>query len=258
MSESHVVTEIQDAVMTLRLNRADKKNAVTGAMYAAAAQALRQAATDRAVRVLVFTGAGDAFCAGNDLVDFLEHTPASLDEAPVIAFMTELAQFPKPVVAAVNGLAIGIGVTLLMHCDLVYASDQARFQLPFTNIGIVPEFASTLLLPAMIGHQHAAELVMFGEFFTAAQARDAGLVNTLLPADAVLSHAMERAQKLASQPPNALRATKALLKRWPQAQVAEAIRIEAEHFLAMLKMPESREAIGAFLQKRKPDFSRFD
>lgn len=258
MSESQVVTESQGAIRILRLNRADKKNAMTGDMYRAAAAAVNAASDDPSVRVLVITGSGEAFCAGNDMVDFLKNTPSGVDDAPVIPFMRNLAACPKPVLAAVNGIAIGIGVTLLLHCDLVYASAQARFQFPFTNIGIVPEFASTLMLPSMMGHQRAAELTLFGEFFGADQAREVGLINNILPAADLFAHTMERAGKLALQPPNALRTTKALLKRWPQAQVDEAIRVEAEHFLPMLKMPEAHEAIGAFLEKRKPDFSRFE
>ncbi|WP_428312622.1 enoyl-CoA hydratase [Hydrocarboniphaga sp.] len=258
MSEQHIVTEINDAVMTIRMNRADKKNALTSAMYEGLAAGFRAAAADPAVRVVLLTGSGDSFSAGNDLVDFLKNTPTDAASSPVMIFMATMAAFPKPVVASVNGLAIGVGVTMLLHSDLVYATAGARFQLPFTNIGICPEFASSLLMPTMIGHQRAAELLMLGEVFDANKAREALIVNEVL-ADVEQLNARARAvaSQLAQQPPNALRTTKALLKRWPQAAVAEAIKFEAEHFMPMLKMPEALEAIGAFMQKRKPDFSKF-
>ncbi|MDB5972759.1 MAG: Enoyl-CoA hydratase/carnithine racemase [Hydrocarboniphaga sp.] len=257
MSEQHIVTEIQDAVMTIRLNRADKKNALTSAMYEGLTAGFKAAAADPAVRVVLLTGSGDAFSSGNDLADFLKNTPTDAANSPVMLFMAAMSQFPKPIVAAVNGLAIGVGVTMLLHCDLVYASAKARFQMPFTNIGICPEFGSTLLLPAMMGHQRAAELTMLGEAFDAEKAKEAGIVNALVSEAELKTFARDQALKLASQPPNALRTTKALLKRWPQAALIEAIRVEAEHFMPMLKMPEALEAMGAFMQKRKPDFSQF-
>ena len=258
MSEQHIVTDVQDAVMTIRMNRADKKNAVTTAMYEGLTAAFRAATADPAVRVVLLTGSGDSFSSGNDLVDFLKNTPTNATDSPVMQFMATLSQFAKPVVAAVNGVAIGVGVTVLLHCDLVYATASARFQLPFTSIGICPEFGSTLLLPTMIGHQRAAELVMLGEAFDANKAKEVSLVNAVLPdVEQLLAHAQAIANKLALQPPNALRTAKALLRRWPQAAVTEAIRVEAEFFMPMLKMPEALEAIGAFMQKRKPDFSKF-
>ena len=175
-----IQTSLQERVLTLRLNRADKKNALTQAMYAALADALKAAETNPEVRVVVFAGAPDAFTAGNDLQDFLKNPPQG-EDAPVARFMRALAAFPKPVIAAVNGVAVGIGVTLLLHSDLVYVGQNARLQMPFTNIGICPEFASTYILPRLMGNVRAAELTLFGEPFTAAKALEYGLVNGRAP-----------------------------------------------------------------------------
>ncbi|MGQ0699217.1 MAG: enoyl-CoA hydratase [Panacagrimonas sp.] len=253
---SPVLVTRTDSVLTLRLNRADKKNSVTQTMYSALAEALNAAATDPGVRVAIIAGAPGAFCAGNDLMDFMK-TPNGSGDSPVIQFMNALATFPKPVIAAVNGVAVGVGVTMLLHCDLIYAGENARFQMPFVNIGIVPEYASTYLMPRIMGHARAMELALFGEPFTASHAKECGLVNEVLADDKVEARALERATKLAQQPPNALRTTKHLMKRWTAATVVEAIPLEAFHFAPMLTQPEAREAIGAFLEKRKPDFSRF-
>jgi len=251
-----IQSHLHERVLTLRLNRADKKNALTQAMYSALAEALKGAAENPEVRVVLFTGVPDAFTAGNDLQDFLQHPPTG-EDAPVARFMRTLASFPKPVVAAVNGIAIGIGVTLLLHSDLVYAGKNARLQMPFTNIGICPEFASSYLLPRLMGNARAAELVMFGEAFSADKALEYGLVNAVLPDAEVEPHALERARKLAQQPPNALRVTKKLMRRWSEQTAIEAIKIEADHFIPMLSQGEAREAMTAFMQKRKPDFSKF-
>ena len=254
-----ILSTREGAVLVLRLNRPEKKNALLQAMYTALAEELITASNDSSVRVVVIAGGEDAFTAGNDMVDFMKsaQTGGSGGDSPVIRFMHALASCPKPVIAAVNGLAIGVGVTLLLHCDLVYAGESARFQMPFVNIGIVPEYASTYLMPRIMGHARAMELVLFGEPFTAAHARECGLVNEVLAFDKVEARAMERAQKLAAQPPNALRTCKKLMKRWTDPTVIEAIPLEAFHFGPMLSKPEAQEAIGAFLQKRKPDFSRF-
>lgn len=251
-----ILTELKDRVLTLRLNRVDKKNALTQTMYTAMAEAINEAAASPEVRVLLFTGVLEAFCAGNDLQDFLK-LPPSTSDSPVLRFMNALAVFPKPVVAAVTGPAVGVGVTLLLHCDLVYAGTNARLQMPFVNIGICPEYASSLLLPKIMGHARAAELTLLGEPFSAETAREYGLVNAVLPDAEVEPHALAKALKLASQPPNALRVTKMLLKRWDNKEVMEAIAYEATHFGPMLKQPEALEAMTAFMSKRKPDFSRF-
>jgi enoyl-CoA hydratase/carnithine racemase len=251
-----IQTQLQDRVLTLRMNRPDKKNALTQAMYSAMADALKEAAENHEVRVLVIAGVADAFTSGNDLQDFLKNPPTG-EDAPVARFMRALATFPKPVIAAVNGFAVGIGVTLLLHSDLVYVGQNARLQMPFTSIGICPEFSSTYLLPRIMGNVRAAELTLFGEAFTAAKALEYGLVNEVLPDAEVEPRAQERARKLAQQAPNALRVTKKLLHRWSEKTALEAIQVEADHFIPMLGQPEALEAMTAFMQKRKPDFSKF-
>lgn len=255
---SHILIEQQDRIRTLRINRAEKKNALTSAMYTAMADALESAASDPEVRVTVIAGTEGVFSSGNDVVDFLQLPPMDVAEAPVARFMHNLAQHPKPVVAAVAGPAVGIGTTLLLHCDLVYADGTAMFQMPFVNIGICPEFASTYLLPRLMGHPRAAELLMLGERFDAERAREYGLINAVTANGEAEARAREAALALAAKPPAALRTTKALLKQWSAEKVIHAIDTEARHFLPMLRQPEAVEALTAFTQKRKPDFSRFE
>ncbi len=257
MSDALIQTTQIDGVLTLRINRPDKKNALTQAMYSSMADIIEAAATEPAVRVLLFVGTDGVFTSGNDIKDFI-NVPLTSEDSPVARFMKALAVFPKPAVASVSGLAIGIGVTMLLHCDLVYVGKSTRLQMPFVNIGICPEYASSYLLPRIMGHQRAAELVLFGDPFTAQTALECGLVNAVLEDDAVDAHALERATRLAQQAPNAVRVTKKLLKRWRQDVVEEAIVIEADHFVPMLREPEALEAMTAFMQKRKPDFSRFN
>lgn len=251
-----VLSELNDRVMTIRLNRADKKNALTGAMYTGIAEALRKAAADSAVRSVVLTGSGGVFCAGNDLQDFLKLPPSS-QNSPVMDFMYTLSSFAKPIVAAIYGPAIGVGATLLLHVDLAYAGASTKLQFPFVNLGICAEFASSLLLPRLAGHAKASELLLLGEFFDAQTAKDIGLVNAVLPDDEVEARAMAAAQKLALQPPQALRKTKALMRGWDAEQLKTVIAIEAENFMRMLGEAEARESLSAFVQKRKPDFSKF-
>lgn len=251
-----ILSSVSEGVLTLRFNRADKKNAFTPAMYSALADALNAGAQDPAVRVALLTGSPDVFAAGNDLQDFLK-APVGSGDSPVIRFMNALSTFPKPVIAAVNGPAVGVGVTMLLHCDVVYAGESARFQLPFVSLGICPEFSATYLLPRIMGHARAAELCLFGEPFTASTAKEVGLINEVRPDADVQAYALQRAKKLTQQPPNALRTTKRLLKRWTDRTVADSIPLEAFHFMPMLTQPEAREAVTAFVEKRKPDFSRF-
>ena len=252
-----VLSELKDRILTLRLNRADKKNSLVQSMYADLAAAITEAATNPDVRVLLLAGQPGAFCAGNDLQDFLNTPPAGLD-SPVIRFMLALAAFPKPVVCAIDGPAVGVGFTLLFHCELVYASRRSKFMMPFVNLGICPEYASTLLLPRMIGHVRSAEIMLLGEAITADRALELGVVNEVLDEDQVEARAYERAAKLAAQPPNALRVSKMLMKRWTEKEVQEAIPLEANHFGPMLHMPEAKEALTAMITKRKPDFSQFN
>ncbi|MFA5940068.1 MAG: enoyl-CoA hydratase [Sinimarinibacterium sp.] len=256
MNTDPILCDVADGVMTIRLNRPDKKNALTQAMYTALAEIFAQADRDPAVRSILLTGTPDCFCSGNDMVDFLK-APATSEDAPVLRFMLTLARVAKPVVAALNGPAIGVGTTLLLHVDLAYAGESTRFQMPFVNIGICPEYASTYLLPRMIGHVQAAELLLLGEPFTAATALEARLINAVLPDAEVVAHARAQAVKLAQKPPAALRTSKALLKHWRSDFLRDVILHEAEHFGAMLHGEEAKEALNAFVQKRKPDFSRF-
>lgn len=251
----HVVTEIADGVLTLRFNRPDKKNAILSAMYADAATALKAAETDNNVRVVVITGSGDSFSAGNDLKDFMENPPAD-HNAPVFRFMFGLSSFPKPVIAAVNGIAVGIGTTVLLHCDFAYAVPTAKFQLPFVNLALVPEFASSLLLARHLGTRKATELLMLAETFDAETALSHGLINAVVPADQLEATVQAKAKALAAKPPAALRATKALLKA-DGNEVSARIGLEAKIFSERLQSGELREAITAFFEKRAPDFSKF-
>lgn len=248
-----IACSTEDGILTIRFNRPEKKNALLTGMYSGAAAALRDAAAETDVRVVVITGTGDSFTAGNDLKDFLANPPAP--DAPVFAFMHTLAAFPKPVVAAVNGLAIGIGTTLLLHCDLAYAVPGAVFQLPFVNLAVVPEFASSLLLPRLVGHARAAELLMLGETFTAARACELGLINDVIDTDRLMPTARAKAAALAAKPPAALRQAKALL-RGDGRDVAACIEREARAFGACLASPEFKEAASAFLEKRVPVFPK--
>lgn len=257
MSEPLIVPATEAGVRTLTFQRPAKKNAFTPAMYAELVEQLAVASRDRSVRVVVVTGAGDAFTSGNDLLDFAQTPPAGRD-SPVFKLLLALVDFEKPLVAAVNGVAVGIGTTMLLHCDLVYASAQARFRMPFVNLGLVPEGASSLLLPLLAGPQKAAELLLFGDFFTAADAQAAGLVNAIAPAGEVLALATERARALAARPAAALRETKKLLRHATRAAAHEALDREGTVFLDRLASPEASEAFSAFFEKRAPDFTQFD
>ncbi len=254
MSTNHIVVSRDGAMLRLTMNRPEKKNALTHAMYATMADALVDAATDPSVRVILMTGTGDAFTAGNDLGDFLNAPPTG-GESPVFRFLTQLSTAEKPVVAAVNGLAVGIGTTMLLHCDLVYAARSAVFSAPFVNLALVPEAASSLLLPHRIGHAKAADLFLLGGRMDAAQAEANGLVTAVFADDVLVSEALQRARALAAKAPSALRATKALMKRGEEP-VAERMRAESSQFAMQLKSAELREAIKAFTEKRVPDFDK--
>lgn len=256
MSEAHVLTHLEDRVLTVRFNRPDKKNALTGAMYTALADAFNGANSNPDVRVVLIAGQPECFCAGNDMVDFLNNPPQGQD-SPVVHFMRSLANIEKPVVAAASGIAVGVGVTLMLHCDLVYCGEQTKLNMPFTSLGICPEFASSYLLPRLMGHVRAAELLMLGEGFTAQKALEYGLVNAVLPNAEVEAVARSKALQMAALPPQAMRTTKMLLKKWGLPTINESVNFEAGYFMKMLLDPEAREAMTAFMQKRKPDFSRF-
>lgn len=249
---SDILTAQADGILTVTFNRPDKKNALTSAMYATLADALEAAETDPAVRVILFTGNGGAFTAGNDLQDFLNNPPQG-DNTPVFRFLRAISTASKPMIAAVSGVAVGVGTTMLLHCDLVYAGESAKLSLPFVNLALVPEAASSLLLPAMVGHHRAAELLLLGEAFTPATAKDYGIVNAIYPDDHLLAEATAVARKLAAKPPTALRLTKQLLKR-TKGDVAGHMAQEGEHFRSQLKSAEAREAMTAFFEKRPPKF----
>ncbi|MEX0734364.1 MAG: enoyl-CoA hydratase [Steroidobacteraceae bacterium] len=243
-------------VATITIDRPAKKNAITGEMYEALVARLKQAAADKGVRAVLITGAGNTFTAGNDLKDFGNPKFAQPD-SPVLTFMQALASYDKPVVAAVNGLAVGIGVTMLLHCDLVYVADNASFSMPFTSLGLVPEFASTLLLPLIAGRARAAEKLLLGKPFPAAEAVVMGLANAVLPAAELQAHAEKVARTFNTLPPGAVRDTKKLLRQAQNAAVQEAILREGSHFGPRLAGAEAREAIAAIIEKRPPDFSKF-
>lgn len=252
----NVKSMLADGVLTLTIARPEKKNALTVVMYAALANAIRRADEDKAVRVVLITGSEDSFTAGNDLKDFLENPPID-PSSPVFQFMHAIAGAQKPIVAAVNGLAIGIGTTLLLHCDFVYAVDTARFQLPFVNLGLVPELGSSLILPALAGRARAAELLMLGNPFDAATAKEIGLINESCAAGDLIPMAQKTAETLAAKPPAALRKTKALLNG-DISDVRDRIKAEAQVFGEQLNSAEVKEAIAAFFEKRAPDFSQFE
>ena len=251
MSE-HVLIERSGAVLTLRMSRPEKKNAITAEMYHGMIDGIRSAVADDGVRVIMLAGAAGMFTSGNDLRDFMA-TPPGATESPALAFLAALSTCPKPVVAAVSGLAIGIGTTMLLHCDLVVADPDTRFSLPFINLGLVPEGGSSLLLPRMVGHVRAAELLLLGDVFDAATAERVGIVNKCSAIGAVEKDAMAWAQALAKKAPAAMRMSKALLKASAD-EVAACIQREARQFLAQLGSPDFREAATAFMEKREPRF----
>ncbi|MBI5483475.1 MAG: enoyl-CoA hydratase [Deltaproteobacteria bacterium] len=258
MSSTELIQrESSDNILTLRINRPDKKNALNLAMYQGLADGLRQADGDDTVRVILICGTDDCFTSGNDLADFLGAPPTGAD-SPVMQFLFAISEARKPVVAAVNGLAVGVGVTMLLHCDLAYAGNSATFQMPFVNLGLCPEAGSTLLLPRIMGHQRAAELLLLGEAFNAGKAHGLGIVTEVCPDGDVQAYARQKALQLASQPAAAVRLAKSLLKRDCTPQLRETIIEEGRQFVARLKSPEAAEALQAFMQRRKPDFSKFN
>jgi len=250
-----ILVDTSAGVMTITLNRVDKKNSLTGAMYTAMADALAQAQADDAVRVVVFQGHETIFSAGNDIGDFLSAPPASLD-APVFNFLRGISTFTKPVVAAVCGPAVGIGTTMLFHCDLVYAGDNAMFSMPFVNLGLCPEAASSYLAPQLMGHGRAAEALLLGDPFMAEAALEMGLISRIVPPTEAAALAQRQAQKLAAKPASSVLATKRLMRQGQASIVAERIVEEAQTFGRMLNEPAAKEAFTAFMEKRKPDFSK--
>ena len=251
-----IKTATLNGVATIEIARPEKKNAITMAMYSAMAQALIAAKADPAVRSVLITGQPGIFTSGNDIDDFMQRPPDSA-ESPAFVFMKALIGCDKPVIAAVTGAAIGIGTTLLLHCDFVYVSDEARLAMPFVSLGLVPEFGSSLIVPLLMGHARAAEKLLLGEPFTGADAVECGIANAVLPAGEVMNHARRVAERFNALPPGAVRETKTLMRRGRAQATLETIAAEAELFAKCLRSPEAQEAFSAFFQKRKPDFTQF-
>lgn len=251
-----LLIDTAERVMTITFNRVDKKNSFTNAMYADMASALARAQTDKAVNVVVFQGHETVFSSGNDIADFLKAPPTSQD-SPVFQFLRAISTFPKPVVAAVCGPAVGIGTTLLFHCDLVYAGDNAAFSMPFVNLGVCPEAGSSLLAPQRMGYGRAAEALLLGEPFMAEAALEMGLVSRIVPPAEATALAQRQAQKLAAKPMSSLTETKRLMKQGQADTLTQRMAEEGVVFSRMLGEPAAQEALTAFMSKRKPDFSGF-
>ena len=252
---SDILIHTEDGVTTLTFNRVDKKNSITAAMYAALADAVEAARDDAAVRCVVFQGHETIFSAGNDIGDFLNNPPAG-EDAPVFRFLRAMATFPKPLLAGVCGPAVGIGTTLLLHCDLVYAGDNAAFSMPFVYLGLCPEAASSLLVPQMMGYHRAAEALLLGDPFMAEAALEVGLVNRVLAPSEVTNYTQSVARKLAAKPLSSLVETKRLMKKGNAQQVMAVMAEEGASFGRMLREPAAREAFSAFMERSKPDFSK--
>jgi enoyl-CoA hydratase/carnithine racemase len=252
---TEILIDTSAGVMTITLNRVEKKNSITRAMYAAMADALAQAEADAAVHAVVIQGHETIFSAGNDIGDFL-NAPTATQDSPVFRFLRGISTFPKPVLAAVCGPAVGIGTTMLFHCDLVYAGDNAAFSMPFVNLGLCPEAASSYLAPQLMGYGRAAEALLLGEPFLAEAALEMGLISRIVPPAEAAALAQRQALKLAAKPLSSLIETKRLMKKGQAGIVAERMVEEGAIFGRMLGEPASREAFTAFMEKRKPDFAK--
>jgi len=253
---SDIITEKSGSILRIQLNRPEKKNAMTSSMYVTLAEILTAALHDDQIRVVLWHGAGNSFCAGNDIEDFLKTPPASGGASPQARLMKALIEFDKPLVAAVHGAVIGGGTTMVTHCDFVYAGESAKFQMPFINLGVAPEFGSSYSIPASVGHIRASELILLGLPFGAARAAELGIVTRVVPDQNLLTTATETAQQLATKPARALRACKRLLKRSAREPLEQAIRVENEEFAVLVRSADAREALTAFLEKRPPDFTK--
>lgn len=243
-----ILTVLEDQVLSISFNRPEKMNAITRGMYAQLAQALNSADQDFGIRAVILTSEGGSFTSGNDISDFLEHPPTS-EDSTVAAFLAAIHNFTKPLIAAVKGNAVGVGTTLLLHCDLVVAADDSKFSLPFTSLGLVPEAGSSFLLPRLVGYQRAAELFLTGEAFDASYARELGIVNYL--SNDPYQKAHELAIKIAKQPPQAVINTKALMKAQVHDSVAAVMKAEFEIFSLALQSEEARSAFKQFLSRKR-------
>lgn len=236
----------EQGVLTLTLNRPDKKNALNKQMYQQLVEQLQHAASDQNVKVVLLQGSAECFSSGNDLADFLKSGELN-DTHPTVMFLYEMAKFPKPVVAAVAGLAIGIGTTVLLHCDLVYSTADCRFQLPFTQLGLCPEAGSSLLLPLLIGHQRASSLLLLSEAIDGNEAWRIGMVNQLIAKEELLEFALTKAKKLAALPTDAVQSSKKLMKT--ASKVQQAIEMELVDFSRLLNGPECQQVIQQFFKR---------
>jgi enoyl-CoA hydratase/carnithine racemase len=252
---SDIVTERSGSILRIQFNRPSMKNAMTSAMYIALADLLNAAAKDDQIRVVLWHGAGDSFCAGNDLEDFMKNPPGPGD-SPQSRLINALINFEKPIVAGVQDAAVGGGTTMLTHCDFVYAGESAKFQMPFINLGLVPEFGASYSIAARIGYLHAAELIQLGLPFDAARAAELGLVTRVVPEQKLLAAATETAQKLAEKPADALQACKRLMRGAFRELLEQAVKVENEEFSVRVRSADTKEAIAAFFQKRPADFTR--
>ena len=252
---SDIVTERSGNILRIEFNRPSKKNAMTFAKYITMADLLNNAGKEDDVRVVLWHGAGDSFCAGNDLEDFLKN-PMGPGDSPQSRLIDALIHFDKPIVTAVQGFAIGGGTTMLTHCDFVYAGESAKFQMPFINLALVPEFGTSYTLPARIGYLRAAELIQLGQLFEAQRAAELGMVTRVVPDQQLLATATETAQKLAEKPAGALQACKKLMRLPVRAQLEQAAKLENEEYAVRLRSADSKEALSAFFEKRKPEFNR--
>lgn len=250
--EAKIGIERQDGILRLTMDNPTKKNAITREMYLEMKDALAEAATDCSIRAVLLRGAGGVFSSGNDVNGF----SASKGQVPApVQFVEEIVRFNKPIVAQVEGLAVGIGVTMLLHCDIIYAAEDTKFRMPFVNLGVVPEAGSSFLLPRLMGAAKAAELVLLGRMFSAAEAESLGLISSILPQEEVAAAAEKAAAMLVKQPPNAMMRSRALMRDVAGEGLAERIELEFKQFYEGLKGPEFAEAVSAFAEKREPDFS---
>jgi enoyl-CoA hydratase/carnithine racemase len=257
MMSEHLLVEREQGLLTLRMHRPDKKNALTRAMYSGMAEVLAQADQDKSVRAVLITGSDSCFTSGNDVADFVQAPPSGLS-SEVFQFMLALFEFSKPVVAAVNGPAVGIGTTLLLHCDLVYVERQAKLKMPFVNLGLCPEYGSSLILPRLLGHARAAELLLLGEGFSGEQAAAWCIANQALDGSAAtLARAREMALRFQQLAPAAVADSKRLMRAPGREELRRVIEEEGALFGQRLRSPEAIEALTAFMQRRTPDFSRF-
>lgn len=250
MNSMHIQLQENEGILEITISRPERKNAFTAEMYAALAEALQSASTKDSVKVVLLTGAGGTYSTGNDLQDFLQSPPTG-EKDPVFRFLRGIAQFPKPLIAAVDGFAVGVGMTMLLHCDLVYATPAAKFQLPFTNLGLVPEAGSSYLLPLLVGHLKASELCLLGDAIDGQTALGLKLVNELVASDSLLDHARSKARIIAQKPSVAIQQTKALLKGPKVTTLIEQMIKEEALFINLLKSPEAIEYIKGFFSRKK-------